>query len=638
MKPSELDWVGLQNFVGGQSVDRKVGKRYQFYNSRHIDFRKDPNKFTLLPQPTKASAGVVVDLVLDMCALPNGKYYAVGDQGNVYMVDTDGDWSRIGHIGERSGAGIDYRRDTDCVYITGQTKVARIKTANANPEFQANWFLGGISTNPSCYKTGGMIPWPVPTTANEGANNYRTFYTNISPLRKIGIDIKDKGAGDWTLTLHDDANNVLATSTVANASLKNNEVNFFAFDTAVDASVNTSTTTTPNSRPYHYHVTSTASDGTLLTTTEGSLADCNMQVYADALMTTTNGLHPIKRFQNFSIIANGRYMTLYEPLQDVPTTADFERHRVILPPGFEMCGTAQKNMMAILGAEQRSSDGRFQDAALFFWNGSADSYIDWYPVPEGSPETLFSHKNVAWYVADGEITRVRGLDEPKPLRSFRGTDSEYSGTTDITHNYPHMSTIRRGILLTGYPSETTNQSLEHAVYSYGSSAEEFPDSFGNSYTPSHGVKYNDGSNNLRMGMVRNYGDTLFISWRNGDTYGVDVVNNSSAPASDGTLELLRFDDGRPQFFKKAAFLITTFATALPDDVTIKLKYKTETDGDWQYSEAVTTGTYAVFNIGKQFLSIDCGIDITCSGDTSPETNSLYLFYNPQKGQQPVNHG
>ncbi len=636
MKRGELDWVGLQMFVGGQSTDRKAGNRYQFYNSRHIDFRKDPSKVTLLPQPSLATASVVVDLVLDMTALPNGKYYAVGDRGNVYLVGTDGEWENVGNIGEASGAGIDYRADTDCVYITGQTKVARIRTANTNPVFQKDWFLGGISTNASAYKTGGLIPVTIQTSISEAVNNYRTFYPNISPLRKIGVDIKAKGTGDWTLTLHDDANNVIATKTILNAALQNNQNNYFEFGSPLDVSVNTSTTTTPNSRPYHFHLTSTVADGSIVTTTD--FADCNFQIYADALTTTRNGIHTITRFQNFSLIDNGRYLTLYEPLQDNPTTADFERHRIILPPGYEMCSKAQKNMMAILGAEQRSSDGKFQGGALFFWNGSADSYIDWYPVPEGSPETLFSHKNVAWYVVDGQITRIRGLDEPKDLRGFRGTDSEYSGLTDITHVYPHMMTVRRGILLMGYASQTTNQNLECAVYSYGASSADYPDSFGNSYTPSHGVKYNDGSNNLRMGMVRNYGDTLYISWRVNNTYGVDIVNNSSVPASDGLLELLRFDDQRPQFYKKAEYMIATFPTALPAGVSIKMKYMTETDTDWQYSEATTSGTYAVFNIGKQFLSIDCGIDITCEGATSPEINSLYLFFNPQSGQQPVNHG
>lgn len=632
-----IDWVGLQFFAGGQSPDKKLGSRYQFYNSRHVDFRKDPNKITLLPGARKISGGIVDDLVLDMCQLPNGKYYAVGDSGNVYKIETNDVWSLVGNIGQASGAGIAYRGDSDCVYITGQTKVARIKTATTNPIFEQNWFEGGITTNSNAYKTGGVNSYTLRTVVHEADNQRRAFYSDISPIRKIGVLVKDNGTGDWTLTLHDDANNVLATKTLASADVKDNQINYFEFADAVDISVNTSTTSTPNSRRYHFHLTSTVADGTIATTTAGSMVDCDFQIYADALIETRNGFHPIERIINSSAIGNGRYITAYEPLQDSPTTADFQRHRIVLPPGLEVCGFARKNLMLITGAEQRSTDGKFQDGSLFFWDGVQTTYNDDYPIPEGSPESLYAEKNVAWYVAGGTLYRIRGLDEPKEVRTFRDTDSEYSNISDTTHNYPHMMTVRRGILLAGYASETTNQSLEQAVFSYGSADPKFPESFGNSYTPSHGVMYNDGTNNLRLGMVKNYVDKLFISWRVGDSYGVDIVDNSSTPFSTGTIESLKHDDDRPQFFKKALFLLATF-NPLPADTSVTLKYRQDGATAWQTTTAVTSGGFALFSIEKEYLDIEFGLDISCTGDTTPEIKSLYLFFDPMKGSNPVNHG
>ena len=45
----EEDSVGLDIFVGGQSVDRKYGTRFQFYDSHHVDFRRtrDSSVFSL---------------------------------------------------------------------------------------------------------------------------------------------------------------------------------------------------------------------------------------------------------------------------------------------------------------------------------------------------------------------------------------------------------------------------------------------------------------------------------------------------------------------------------------------------------------------------------------------------------------
>lgn len=639
MDISELDWVGLQFFAGGQSADRKLGTDYQFYDSHHIDFRKVPSRFSLLPEGTDVTSGTVTDLVLDMCLVPNGKYYAVGDTGQVYTIDTSGLWSYVGNIGQNSGAGIIYRADVDAVYITGRTKIARIKNVTTNPKFQPDWFLGGITTTTDGYKTGGSNSYLVQTSITEAANAYRSFQSDIEPLRKIGVQVNDKGTGDWTLTLHDDAQNVLATATILNANLISNSVNYFAFSSQVRLQIDTTSlgvTTSNNGRTYHFHLTSTVANGRIATTTDGSMIDCDFQLYADALVDTVNGLHPMDNFINYTAIANGRYVTVYEPLQDNPTTADFERHRLVLPPGFEGTGFAQKNLMLIPGAEQRTTDGKMQAGRLFFWDGSATTYNDWWPIPEGSPESLFSEKNRAYYVAGGTLYRIRGLDEPKEIRRFRGTDSEYSGIADVTHNYPHMMTVRRGILLCGYPSQTTITSLEHAVFSYGSAAPEFPDSFGNSYGISPGVSYNNGSNNLRLGMVRNYGDTLFISWRNGTDYGVDRIDNSSTPAATGSLESLVFDGGRPQFPKKSAFVLATF-DELPADSTVTLKYRQDGATTWQTSEVVTSGNFAVFDLGFEFRYAEFGVDITCEGTTSPEVTSLYLFYDPMKKTNPVNH-
>jgi hypothetical protein len=238
-----------------------------------------------------------------------------------------------------------------------------------------------------------------------------------------------------------------------------------------------------------------------------------MELWANALVSTVNGQHPVMNFTNLTLIGNERYVAVYEPLQDSPTTADFQRHRLTLPPGFEVCGFAQKNLLAIIGAEKRSSTGEFQEGMLFFWDGISQTYNDFYPVPEGAPESLFSHKNTCYFIAGGALYRIRGSDEPIKVRTFRNTDSELSGLTDTTHAPVNGMTVRRGILLIGYPFSTTNTSLEQGVYSYGAISSDYPESWGFSYTMSSGSYVNTGSNNLRIGMIKNYGDTLYISWR-----------------------------------------------------------------------------------------------------------------------------
>ncbi len=631
---SNFEPVGLSHFFGGPATDRELGNEAQFYYSQHVDFRKNPSSVTLLPKPANADGGVVVDLVQGMEQINSGVRYALGDAGYLYTVSTAGVWSVVSTLGQSGGAGILYRSDVDHLYMTGQTKVARMPRVSTGGSFQQNWFERGASTASTCTKTGGTNTYTPATAVSE--INKRSFTSDIEPLYQLGIRVIAKGTGDWTLTLHDDANNLLGAVTVANADLNNNAINYFVFSSPIR--IQRGNNGSGSALTYHFHVTSTVADGTLATTTASSIADCDMELWANALVATNNGLHPMSQLSNFTLIGNGRYVASYEPLQDNPTTADFNRHRLTLPPGFEVCGFAQKNLMHVIGAEKRSTSGEFQEGMLLFWDGVADTYNDFWPVPEGSPESLFSHKNVVYFVAGGALYRMRGGDEPIKVRTFRDTDSEYSGAADSTHVYPNMMAVRRGILLMGYPGTTTNQSLEHGVYSLGAITNEYPESFGFSYTTSNGNILNNGTNNLKIGMVKSYGDTAYISWRDDSVspqkYSVDIVNNSSVPAATGTLETLQFDDNRPFAYKNAGYIISTFDT-LPANTSVTIKYKINGEANWNYSETATSGNYLVMPVDKRYLIIEFGVDITCSGTTSPAITSLYLFTDRLRKERPI---
>lgn len=625
-----MESIGLQSFAAGMSVDRKYGTRGQFYYSKHVDFRKNPGQFSVLPAGTAVDDADITDLVVGMEQVTSGKRYAVGDTGKMYEISTGGVWSTPGTIGENSGYGIAYRADVDHLYATGQTGLARLKFVSGSATWQnaATFFTSGTTTFSGCYKTGGTNTYTTPTSVSETATAKREFTSDIEPFIKIGIKIVAKGTGNWTVTLHDDGNTALASKTIANASLTNGAINYFEFSAPVRAKVD------PAALTYHFHVTSTVADGTVQTTTASSLADCDMELYANALVTPNNGLHPIINFINYTLIGNGNYVAAYEPLQDSPTTSDFDRHRLTLPTGYEVCGFANRNQYAVIAAEKRSTAGDYQEGALFFWDGISETYNDWWPVPEGSPESLFAEKNVVYYIAGGALYRLQGMEQPVKVRTFRSTDSEYSGVSDSTRVYPNCMTVRRGVLLAAYPSVTTNTALEQGVYSLGSVSREYPESFGFSYTASHGDLFNTGSKDLRIGMIKNFGDTLYISWRNddeGQAYNVDVINNDSSPASTFTLESLYFDNMQPFKPKRAGKLIATF-DELPANTTITLKYKIDRASSWTNLTINQQGTYAIGDINQQFFGIEFGIE--GSGySTTPIIRSLYLLYDPLKNER-----
>lgn len=646
-KHFQYEAVGLNAFYGGMSIDKRLTtKSPQFYFGRHIDFRKNPSQFTILPQgkPTK----VVSDLVLDMEQINNGDRYAVGDTGKLYVIKANGStWANYGAIGENSGAGIVYRSDVDMTYISGQSSLSRIKrTANA-PTFQKQWFQNGISTCATCSKTGGSNTYTVPITISEDSTNLRSFTSDIEPLYKLGVKVIAKGTGDVTLTLHDDANDVLGTVTILAANVVPNQINYFIFSTPIriqrgDLGKGAALT-------YHYHLTSTQNDTTVATTTANSFADSDMELWANALVTTQNTFHPIINFTNYTLIGNGNYVAQYEPLQDNPQmNVDYLPHRLTFPPGFEVCGFAQKNLLCVIGCEKRSPTGEFQEGALFFWDGLSETYNDWWPVPEGSPESLFSSDNTVYMIAGGAYYEITGTDEPTKIRQFRDTDSEFSNITDTTHVYPHMMTVRRGVLLMGYPSVTTNQQLEHGVFSVGQVASSYPVSFGLSYSMSTGSLTNNGSNNLRIGMIKNFGDTLYTSWRDDSanpSYGVDITDNTAAPATNATIELTVFDGSRLSYPKRIAYILALFEP-LPAGTTIILKYKLDYDSNWTYSNADPTNipqvgdTFFVMPIpmkSQRIFQFQVGMDLLITGAT-PIIQELQPFVDLQILEKPIGSG
>lgn len=636
------DFVGLPSFVAGESQDVKFGAKYQYDYGRHIDVRKKPSGFSVLPGTAKTSAGVVTDLVQDMTQIPSGIRYAVGDSGNVYKVTTAGVWSKEGNLGENGGAGILYRADNDCVYITGQTKVARIKNASTVPVLDVNWFKGGYSTAITCTLSGGTNTYSVPLVISETPTNMRPFISDIEPLTQIGVKIVAKGTGDWTMTIHDDANNLLGTTTITNANLVSGQVNYFTFSPIrLFVSVNNFTSSSSGGRTYHFHLTSTVADGTVADTTAGSLADADMQLYANALIQPNNGLHPIYSFAQLTLIGNEKYVVAYEPLQDSPTTSDFQRHRLTFPPGYETNGFAQLELYAAITAEKRSSSATqdFQEGKLFLWDATATTYNRFFDIPEGSPESIYSHKNILYLIAGGAVYESSG-GQPVKIRTIRNTDSEYSSVADSTHANPHMMTVRRGILLIAYPTSTTNLSLEHVVYGYGAINKQYPVSWTTSYTMSSGSVLNNGSNNLRIGTVQNFGDTLYMSWRDDSstngTYGVDIVNNSSLPAGDFQVQLLYFDNDQPYKEKLSKKALTIFDN-LPAGVSLRMWYITNNDGVKHYSTDdgtpyVTSGNVVQINIPKQFIGLQVGLEGTITGPTTPFFRGVYILFDPEKGR------
>lgn len=617
--------IVFNRFDGGWSSDEQIGIQNSHAYSSHIDFRKKPSQMTVLPAPSRDDGGKVIGLVQNMEMDDDGNIYAIDDGGFLYKRDTSGNYTVMGMVND-GAYGLSFRNDIDKFLIASTTTLSDYSPVSNNPVIRSNKFRANSSTDPNASSTGGSEVYTLKTAVSEDLNNKREFQPDIEPLYSIKVFVVDAGTGDWTLGIYDDEDNQLATKTITNSNIVEGQLNEFVFGSQIRMYVK------PNARTYHFHLTDTTGDGEVRCKKSENLNTCDYEVVAYRLIDTNNGMHPIERFLQYWCIGNGRYLSVWEPLSDTPSNNEWERHRLTFPANLEVCGLAVWNEYLAIACERRTTGtDEPQEGMIFFWDGLSDTYNYYIKIPEGSPYSIHENHNVIYYFAGGAWYAWSGGD-PVKIRTMPNTDSEYSDTADQTIVYPYMATVRRGIHLLGFPSETTNQSIEHGIYSYGAVDKNFPDSFGLSYTPSHGTTTNNGSNNLRIGMIKSFGDKLFLSWRKSNSYGIDIVDNSSDPATTASWQSVFFEGAVATKSKKALY-VDLACKALPTNCEITVKYRTERDGSFSSTTVTATEgeTAKRLSINEEFYEIQVALDITC-GSTTPEIHAVTLVYDDNREQ------
>lgn len=606
--------------VNGMAGSLKEGPENSFYYGRHLDFRKDPNLLTILPATVKISGSIVTGLVTEMLQLPSGKKVAIDSSGGVYEVSTSDVWTKNATVLTSTAYGMYYNLQQDTIYVPGLNSIHKI--TNADGRFAGGTFtvneaaIGALQD-----QSGGTVAntYTTTTSVNEGATHKLSFVPTLDPMYSIKIYVTTKGTGDLIVTLHDAANNVLATKTLANAAVVNGQLNEFVFALPVRVLAK------PNAATYHVHIThSGGTASTIGTTTASDFSTANYSTWANRLVNPNNGFHPAYEFLQYMLILNERYVVQWEIIsQTAPSSTELQQHRLVFPSGYEGTSGCALDEYFVFGAEKRSTSAtsEYQKGKLFIWDGFSPTYNRVIDCPEGSPYGLFSFGGVVYYFANGKWW-AWNTGQPVPLFQLPNTDFEFTDSNTYMVNYPHTMAVRNSILLGAFPSETNSTAIEHAIYSFGKRNKNYHESFGFSYSPSHGVLTNG---TLRIGMIKSHGDKLFVSWRNGSTYGVDKVDPNSDPFSTATWESLIIDNGRADKQKEAPEINFTFK-ALPTGATFTPKYKIDRESSWQTGTAKTAGaTSAKLNINKRYLEIQLGFDLVAT-TVSPEIRSESLIW------------
>jgi hypothetical protein len=625
--------IATQRFYGGQSSDDAVGPNASFSYSRALDHRSKPSQLSVLPGPRQLSQGVVADLILKMEQVASGLRYGYGDAGNIYKINNN----VITFVNKLSTGsdGMLYRSDTDALYFATQTDVQRYYPISGTPTFDVT-YGPSKSIDTAAYRTGGAQTYTVPVAIDE--NQQCAFQPDIEPFYSNKVKVVTKGTGTLTITLHDGLNNVLATKTLAN-----NDTSFVLGMTEFVYSAQVRALVKPNARTYHFHVTSSVADTSIQCATAGLLSTADFELWAYRLVDTINNLHPMAQFLQYILIGNGNYLAVWEPLSDRdPPNSEFQRHRLVFPPGFEVCGIDVTDEFAVIACAKYSTDATkdFQEGKLFIWDGFGTTYNQIIDVSSGAPEGLKTHENVPYFVANGVLRAWGGGKRTTKVRTLRGTQTVFSNVVDSTRLYPNMLTVRDDMLHVGYPSTSNNVNIEYGVYIWGSLDKDYDPSFNYGYVNSTQVNSNT-SGNLRHGCIANFGDEMYISVQYADgTYGLEIVDNLCKPAPIFSFRTRRFDAGRADR-NKLLNRTEIYTAALPTGTTITPVYQID-------DNTVTVMTDTAFVMGAGATSVNAkiqegqfkralvGFNGTCTAAT-PTAPVIYvdsMVWDPMAGRRP----
>lgn len=117
----------------------------------------------------------------------------------------------------------------------------------------------------------------------------------------------------------------------------------------------------------------------------------------------------------------------------------------------------------------------------------------------------------------------------------------------------------------------------NGVYSYHKKNKNYPLALNLEYTPSPITIANFDSKSIDIGAVLGRGDDLLVAWKDGATYGLDNIDTSNKAAA--VYEGMVFDAGR-SFEDKLFKFIKIVTNPLPEDCSIKAKYKMNETGEW----------------------------------------------------------
>lgn len=281
-----------------------------------------------------------------------------------------------------------------------------------------------------------------------------------------------------------------------------------------------------------------------------------------------------------------------------------------------------RNNRVIVGGKE-NDDGKF-----ITWLRTADSWEDKKSAQGAQVNAMgFLEAGVMAQVGNAGKLKYWNFGETVPLTTIPGTASAYPGAVAEYNTITHIG---------------MNGGTKNGVYSLGRLDLNDPRALNLEYIPSHGKL-----TGTEIGALCNDGTDLLVSWKDGSTYGIDIIDNANKAVA--VYESLKLTMGKANMDKLYRMVKILLAEPLPAGCSVSLKYRAtkvtaqeaaadDADGwvpttmsDERSAINQENETKGIFNLEGQGEKLDIQITLTPSGNLTPEVDSAHIGFTFDNG-------
>jgi len=585
--------------LGGLSDSKFSGVKYSVYKLLGIDLHTTPGILQARQALAKVSATTVTGLCKVRVSCSDGNSYWFDSQsGKVWKVTAAGTTTLVHTTTPDKG-------DAYClgaaeyygyIYWATQKRLHRIPISGLSDwSTNASEDWAQLNLDQELIATGQT--YTLTTGVNEGATHIQQFVPAKNPCEAVALNVGAKGTGNWTVLVHNSANSVVGTVTVTNANMATGWY-IFTFSSSFTPVLGDT---------YHIHAYSTVADGTVVTGTTVDFETAAFRTYTDS----DADFHPMK-VQNLILFIGDQNMI--HQVEDNTFTKD--ALDIKEPLRIKCLGTYMTDIL--LGTYVSDNVNQTE---VYRWNTFSGSFTNSDPIPEMGINAFFESDNFVFvsaglygniYVYNGEV-----------LDLYKKVPGDYSPTKEATI-HPNAVGNLGNLILFGVSNSTGNP-CEQGVYVIGRHNRNYPFVMDLSFPISERSGGAFVTSSIEIGAILVMGYDVFVSWKNGSTYGIDKLDYSTKLS--GAYIESRVQTVEREMLQTFAKIVVPYAS-LPASTSVAIGY------DVNYTGSYTTTTDNKDDTGRKIISaedspegtvIQIKLTLTTSSNNSPQIESAAII-------------